>query len=57
MLRSLGYGAVSPNSTSQFETYFDTAVVDKGFCLAFVSDEEIPETDCFCYFGTCQNVQ
>ena len=57
MLRSFGNGAVSPNSTSQFEAYFDTAVVDKGFCLAFVSDEEIPETDCFCHSRACQNIQ
>ena len=57
MLRSFGYGAVSPNSASKFETYFDTAVIDESFCLAFVSDEEISETDCFCHSRTCQNIQ
>ena len=57
MLRSLGYGAVSPNSASQFETYFDTAVIDESFCLTFVSDEEISETDCFCHSRACQNIQ
>ena len=57
MLRSFGYGAVPPNSASQFETYFDAAVVDKCICLAFISNEEISETDCFCHSGKRQNIQ
>ena len=47
MLRSFGNGAVSPNSSSELEAYFDTAVIDESVCLTFVSNKEIPKTEPF----------
>ena len=57
VLCSFRYGAVPPNSASEFETYFDTAIIDESVCLTFVSDKEISETDPFCHSRTCQKVQ
>ena len=57
VLSSFGYGTVPPNSASEFETYFDTAIIDESVCLTFVSDKEISETDPFCHSRTCQKVQ